>query len=72
MVRKEPGSAGWLHDRISLTFEAIAAAPTLYLMASGPRKRELVEQAFAATPAKVLPVHAILRRRPDAIIFWSP
>jgi 6-phosphogluconolactonase len=72
MVRNEPGNAGWLHDRISLTFEAIAASPTLYLVASGRRKRELIDQAYAATPAKALPVHAILRKRPDAIIFWSP
>jgi 6-phosphogluconolactonase len=72
MVRKEPGSAGWLHDRISLTFEAIAAAPALYLIASGPRKRELIDQAFAATSATALPVHAVFRRRPDTIVFWSP
>ncbi len=59
-------------ERMTLTLAAIEDARFICLLLSGAQKRAAFEKACADGPMEDMPVRAILDRRPDIWVCWSP
>ncbi len=72
-VTAKPSDVVGVHrERMTMTLAAIEDARFICLLLSGAKKRTVFEQACSDGPVEEMPVRAILDRRPDIWVCWSP
>ena len=65
-------AAAAIEPRITLTLPVILGAEMVALHIEGAEKRKVLEAALQDGPPEILPVRAVLARKPAPDIFWCP